>query len=108
MLFQNQQSLIQKYAEDTIRHLMQIPTTSNYLNFQSLILPATGAELAESNNFLQDEVRDRLRAMYSLNRLPTNLHVLQLLEELWCAQDNGNTLFWLQYMLQKDWYLLLG
>ncbi|OGE50895.1 hypothetical protein PENARI_c015G11438 [Penicillium arizonense] len=108
MMFQNQQSLIQKYAEDTVRHLMQIPATSNYLNFQSLLLLATGAELAESNNFLRDEVRERLRAMYSLNRLPTNLHALQLLEELWCARDNGNTSFWLQYMLQKDWYLLLG
>lgn len=108
LLFQNQQSLIQKYAEDTIRHLMQIPTTSNYLNFQSLILLATGAELAESDNSLRDEVRERLRAIYSLNRLPTNLRALQLLEELWCARDNGNTSFWLQYMLQKDWYLLLG
>lgn len=48
MMFQNQGSLIQEYAEDTVRHLMQIPATSNYLNFQSLLLLATGTELAES------------------------------------------------------------
>ncbi|KAJ8103438.1 sterol regulatory element-binding protein ECM22 [Lipomyces tetrasporus] len=103
-----QESLIQQYAEETVGHLMQIPATSYYLNFQSLPLLAAGSELTESNNFLRDQVRDRLRAIYSLNRLPANLLALQLLEELWDARDSGNPSFWLPHMLQQDWRLLLG
>ncbi|KAL4993781.1 fungal-specific transcription factor domain-containing protein [Aspergillus recurvatus] len=103
-----QESLIQQYAEESVRHLMQIPATSCYLNFQSLPLLAVGSELTESNHFLRDQVRERLRAVYSLNRLPANLLALQLLEELWDARDSGNPSFWLPHMLQKNWRLLLG
>ncbi|KAJ5099280.1 hypothetical protein N7532_006281 [Penicillium argentinense] len=103
-----QESLIQQYAEETVRHLMQIPATSHYLNFQSLPLLTVGSELTESNQSLRDQVRDRLRAIYSLNRLPANLLALRLLEELWDARDRGNPSFWLPHMLQKDWRLLLG
>lgn len=103
-----QESLIQQLAENTVHHLMQIPAISYYLNFQSLALLAAGSELAESNHLLRDQVCDRLRAIYSLNRLPSNLLALQLLKELWNARDSGNPSFWLAYMLQKDWRLLLG
>ncbi|KAL5364198.1 fungal-specific transcription factor domain-containing protein [Aspergillus floccosus] len=103
-----QESLIQEYAEETVRHLMHIPASSSYLNFQSLPLLTAGSELTEPNHFLRDQVRDRLRAIYSLNRLPANLLALQLLEELWHARDRGDPSFWLLYMLQKDWHLLLG
>ncbi|GIC88941.1 Zn(II)2Cys6 transcription factor [Aspergillus udagawae] len=103
-----QEHLIQQYAEETVRHLMQIPATSYYLNFQSLPLLTAGSELTESNHFLRDQVRDRLRAIYSLNRLPANVLALQLLEELWDARDSGHPSFWLRHTLQKDWRLLLG
>jgi len=108
LMFQSRNLLIQYYAEETVRHLVQIPTTSNYLNFQSLPLLTAGSELFGSNNPLRDQVRERLRAIYSLNRLPANLHCLQLLEELWNARDNGIPSFWLHHMLQKNWRLLLG
>ena len=107
-LYQGQESSIQQYAEETVRHLIQIPANSNYLNFQSLPLLAAGSELTELNQLLRDQVRERLRAIYSLNRLPANLQALRLLEELWDARDNGNPSFWLYHMLQKDWRLLLG
>lgn len=107
-LSQDQEPLIQQYAEETVRHLIQIPANSNYLNFQTLPLLAAGSELTELNHLLRDQVRERLRAIYSLNRLPANLQALCLLEELWDARDNGNPSFWLYRMLQKDWRLLLG
>ncbi|KXG45805.1 uncharacterized protein PGRI_046610 [Penicillium griseofulvum] len=102
------ESLIQQYAEETVRHLMQIPATSYYLNFQSLPLLTAGSELSELDQYLRDQVRDRFRAIYSLNRLPANLLALRLLEELWDARDSGNPSFWLPHALQKDWQLLLG
>ncbi|OJJ70351.1 hypothetical protein ASPBRDRAFT_44513 [Aspergillus brasiliensis CBS 101740] len=103
-----QESLILQYAEETIRHLMLIPSSSYYLNFQSLPLLAAGSELTESHPLLRDEVRGRLRAIYSLNRLPANLLALQLVEELWDARDSGKPAFWLSHVLQKDWRLLLA
>ncbi|GKZ38312.1 hypothetical protein AbraIFM66950_010442 [Aspergillus brasiliensis] len=103
-----QESLIQRYAEETIRHLMLIPSSSYYLNFQSLPLLAAGSELTESHHLLRDKVRGRLRAIYSLNRLPANLLALQLIEELWDARDSGQPTFWLSHVLQKDWRLLLA
>ncbi|KAJ0425011.1 fungal-specific transcription factor domain-containing protein [Aspergillus carlsbadensis] len=101
------ESLILQHAEETIRHLLLIPASSNSLNFQSLPLLATGSELTASNGSLRNEVRGRLRAIYSLNRLPTNLMALRLVEELWDARDNGNPSFWLSRTLQKGWRLLL-
>ncbi|KAL4919652.1 fungal-specific transcription factor domain-containing protein [Aspergillus aurantiobrunneus] len=103
-----QETLIEQYAEEAIRHLMQIPVTSYYLNFQALVLLAAGSELPGWDHFLRDQVRNRLRAIYSLNRLPANLLALQLLEEVWDARDSGNPSFWLLRMLQKDWRLVLG
>jgi hypothetical protein len=103
-----QESLIQQLAEETIYHMMQIPETSYYLNFQSLALLAAGSELTKSKPWLRDQVCDRLRAIYSLNRLPANLLALQLLNELWNARDIGKPSFWLSHMLQKGWRLLLG
>ncbi|KAI9034921.1 Zn(II)2Cys6 transcription factor [Aspergillus affinis] len=105
---ETQESLILQYAEETIRHLILIPASSYYLNFQSLPLLTAGSELTESNHFLRDKVRSRLRAIYSLNRLPANLIVLSFVEELWDARDSGNPSFWLSHMLQRDWRLFLG
>ncbi|KAL4947694.1 fungal-specific transcription factor domain-containing protein [Aspergillus filifer] len=102
-----QESLILHYAKETVRHLLLIPASSYTLNFQSLPLLAAGSELTESDHFLRDEVRGRLRAIYSLNRLPTNLMALQLVEELWDARDSGNPSFWLSHTLQRNWRLLL-
>lgn len=106
-VIETQESLISQYAEETIRHLLLIPESSYSLNFQSLPLLAAGSELTESNHFMRDEVRGRLRAIYSLNRLPGNLMALQLVEEVWEARDSGNPSFWLSRTLQKDWRLLL-
>lgn len=108
LMLRSRDCLIEHYADETVRRLMQIPATSNYLNFQSLPLLAAGSELTSSRNLLRNQVRERLRAVYSLNRLPVNLHTIQLLEELWNARDNGNPTFWLHHMLQKSWRLLVG
>jgi hypothetical protein len=102
------EAVIHHYAIETVQGLLQIPITSNYLNFQSLPLLTAGSELGESESGLRDQVRQRFRAVYSLNRLPANLHALQLLEELWAAHDSGKSCFWVRYMLQKGWRLLLG
>lgn len=104
---EEQGSLILRYAEATVRHLLRIPASSYTLNFQSLSLLIAGSELTKSDHILRDEVRGRLRVIYSFNRLPANLMALQFLEELWDARDSGNPSFWLSYMMQKDWRLLL-
>ncbi|KAE8152374.1 fungal-specific transcription factor domain-containing protein [Aspergillus avenaceus] len=103
-----QESLLLRYAEETIRHLMLIPASSYYLNFQSLPLLTAGSELTESNHFMRDQVRGRLRSIHSLNRLPTNLMALQLIEELWDVRDSGYPSFWLSHTLKKNWRLLLS
>jgi hypothetical protein len=102
------ESLIHRYALETINHLLQIPISSNYLNFQSLALLTAGSELARAENNSRDDVRHRFRALYSMNRLPTNLHARELLEDVWKARDNGDTSSWLHHMLQKGWLLSLG
>ncbi|GFF49076.1 hypothetical protein IFM58399_08464 [Aspergillus lentulus] len=102
------EAVIHHYAIETVQGLLQIPITSNHLNFQSLPLLTAGSELGASEPGLRDQVRQRFRAVYSLNRLPANLHALQLLEELWAAHDSGKSCFWVRYMLQKGWRLLLG
>lgn len=102
-----QESLILEYAKETVRHLLLIPASSYSLNFQSLPLVAAGSELTQSDDFLRDQVRGRLRAIYSLNRLPTNSTAGRLIEELWEARDSGNSSFWLSHTLQRGWRLLL-
>jgi hypothetical protein len=102
------EGLIHNYAVETVHHLLEIPMTSNHLNFQSLPLLTAGSELKRTDRCLRNQVLQRLRAVYSLNRLPVNLHVVQLLEELWILRDNGNSSSWLHHMLHKGWRLLLG
>ncbi|KAE8136611.1 fungal-specific transcription factor domain-containing protein [Aspergillus pseudotamarii] len=101
--------LVHRYALATIDHLLQIPASSNYLNFQSIPLLTAGSELKREDNKMRDDVRHRLRALFSVNRLPVNLHVLELLEEIWAARDIGNDKSsWIHHMLRKGWLLVLG
>lgn len=102
------EGLIHNYAVETVHHLLEIPMTSNYLNFQSLPLLTAGSELKKMDCSLRNQVLQRLRAVYSLNRLPVNLYVVQLLEELWILRDNCHSSSWLRHMLHKGWRLLLG
>ncbi|KJK64210.1 specific transcription factor domain protein [Aspergillus parasiticus SU-1] len=101
--------LIHRYALETVDHLLQIPASSNYLNFQSLPILTAGPELGKEDNKLRDDVRHRLRALYSVNRLPVNLHALELLEEIWVARDIGDDRSsWIHHMLRRGWLLVLG
>lgn len=61
------ETVIQRYDTETVHLLLEIPTTSNYLNFQSLPLLTAGSELKSSDSLLRDQVLQRLRAVYSLN-----------------------------------------
>ncbi|KAJ5604118.1 hypothetical protein N7537_007074 [Penicillium hordei] len=74
------EALIHHYAVETVHLLLEIPMASNHLNFQSLPLLTAGSELKSTDSGLRGHVLQRLRAMYSLNRLPANLHVARLLE----------------------------
>ncbi|KAE8423344.1 fungal-specific transcription factor domain-containing protein [Aspergillus pseudocaelatus] len=101
--------LVHRYALETIDHLLQIPASSNYLNFQSIPLLTAGSELKREDNKLRDDVRHRLRALYSVNRLPVNIHALELLEEIWAVRDIGNDKSsWIHHMLRRGWLLVLG
>ncbi|KAB8218741.1 hypothetical protein BDV33DRAFT_231997 [Aspergillus novoparasiticus] len=97
------------YALEPVDHLLQIPASSNYMNFQSLPVLTAGSELGKEDNKLRDDVRHRLRALYSVNRLPVNLHAPELLEEVWVARDIGyDRSSWIHHMLRRGWLLVLG
>lgn len=57
--------LIHRYALDTVNHLLQIPASSNYLNFQSLSILTAGSELRREDNKLRADVRHRLTRFVS-------------------------------------------
>lgn len=51
---------------------------------------------------LRNEVKQRFKAIYSLNRIPANLRAIKLLEELWTLRAAGIKMSWLVLLLQKN------
>ena len=96
------------YAQLTIDDLAATPITSPYLNLQPLQLLMAGGELPASDKDRRCEVRQRFRALFSLNRLPVNIWALELLEELWSRHDTGDSITWLELMTSNGWRLMLG
>ncbi|KAH8430695.1 uncharacterized protein LDX57_008357 [Aspergillus melleus] len=102
------EDLIHRDAIRATNQLLEIPESSNYLNFQTLPMVTAASELRINDGRLRDKVRQRLKAIYSLNRLPAVLRAIDLLVEVWIARSYGHSPSWLRSMLEKGWRLQLG
>ncbi|PGH15169.1 hypothetical protein AJ79_02534 [Helicocarpus griseus UAMH5409] len=96
-------------ALDIVRLLLETRLDSPYLNLHTIPLLSAGAEMTSLDVEERRQVRERLNAVYSTNRLVPTLWVVDLLEELWAIHDAGMTrITWLELMLIKDWRLRIG
>ncbi|KAK6815256.1 hypothetical protein RU639_008604 [Aspergillus parasiticus] len=96
-------------ALDIIELILSIKSCSPYVNIQAVPLLNAGAEMTSLDSFQRNQIRQRLKEVYSTNRLVSTLWVLELLEELWVVHDTGMThITWLQLMLSKNWRLRVG
>ncbi|CAI0646005.1 unnamed protein product [Colletotrichum noveboracense] len=90
------------YAFDIVHSLGQMPITNPYLNLQFIPLMTAGSELGMEKVEFRNEVKQRFKAIYSLNRIPANLRAIELLEELWTLRAAGIKISWLALLLQKN------
>ncbi|KAH7356367.1 hypothetical protein BKA66DRAFT_473729 [Pyrenochaeta sp. MPI-SDFR-AT-0127] len=98
--------VIRQYALQAVHNLMQIPASSGLTNMQAIPLMSAGSELSKEDYTERLEVKERLKAVYSVNRLPANLLTIELLDELWALRDAGIMITWLELMLRKGWSLV--
>ncbi|KAJ6084892.1 hypothetical protein N7499_004521 [Penicillium canescens] len=100
---------IHKYAIKIACNLSEIPLSSNLLNIQALPLLTAASELRSYDTELRQALVARFKAIYSMNRVPSTLLAITLLEEIWEIRDTGLEASWMGYMiLTKKWSLLLG
>ncbi|OGM48267.1 hypothetical protein ABOM_002114 [Aspergillus bombycis] len=100
---------IHQLALDIVELILQVKSTSPYLNLQTVPLLSAGAEMTLCDALQRNQIRQRLKEVYSTNRLVSTLWVLELLEELWGVHDTGSThITWLELMLNKNWRLREG
>ena len=97
---------IHQYAIDIVCHLSEIPFTSSLLNIQALPLLTAASELRACDSGLRHAAVNRFKAIYSMNRVPSTLQAVNLLEELWEIRDSGVQTHWMEFMLlKKGWSL---
>ncbi|KAJ5138684.1 uncharacterized protein N7515_003532 [Penicillium bovifimosum] len=99
---------IRALALRTLGMLFVTPISSPYVNLHTLPLLSAGAELESKDTELRERVIEQLRAVYSTNRIPPTLWVIELLQELWNLHDSGVEMTWLDLMLAKQWRLRIG
>ncbi|KAJ5920158.1 hypothetical protein N7516_011016 [Penicillium verrucosum] len=99
---------IRALALRTLEMLFITPIDSPYVNLHTLPLLSAGAELGSMDTELRDRVIEQLQAVYSTNRIPPTLWVIELLQELWNLHDSGIEMTWLDLMLAKQWRLRIG
>jgi hypothetical protein len=99
---------IRAMALRTLEMLFIIPINSPYINLHTLPLLSAGAELKGTDTELRERVVEQLQVIYSTNRIPPTLWVIELLQELWNLHDSGVEMTWLDLMLVKQWRLRIG
>lgn len=82
-------AVIRRYALQVLEKLDETPLSSPCLNLHPFPLLTAGSELEADNVSERNSVRARLKAVYSLNRLPLYLLAVELLEEVWELRDQG-------------------
>ncbi|KAE8367019.1 hypothetical protein BDV27DRAFT_124557 [Aspergillus caelatus] len=103
------ENYIHQLALEIVELVLQIKSSSPYVNIQAVPLLSAGAEMTSLDTFQRNQIRQRLKEVYSTNRLVPTLWVLKLLEELWGVHDAGMThITWLELMLNKNWRLRVG
>ena len=103
------ENYIHQLALEILELILQIKSNSPYVNIQAVPLLSAGAEMTSFDTFQRNQIRQRLKEVYSTNRLVPTLWVVELLEELWGVHDAGMThITWLELMLNKNWRLRVG
>lgn len=103
------EEIIRGYSLEVLQDLASTPTTSHYFNLHGVPLLTAGSELDNSDGKLREEVLSRFKALFSLNRVPSSLVAIRLLQEVWALRDqSGRKYSWLEIMLKKGWRLKLG
>lgn len=103
------ENYVHQLALDIIELILQSNSDSPYVNIQAIPLLSAGAEMTSLDTFKRSQVRQRLKEVYSTNRLVSSLWVVDLLEELWGIHDTGmKHITWLELMLTKNWRLRVG
>ncbi|KAI5456498.1 fungal-specific transcription factor domain-containing protein [Mariannaea sp. PMI_226] len=101
-------SSIRARALTVTRMLAEIPSTHSSINFQGIPLFTAGSELTMEDKEERNIVRKRFQELYSLNHLRINLSALRLLEEIWRLRDIGDPMSWMDLILRKEWFIMLG
>lgn len=104
----NEKCPVRALALRTLEMLLVTPISSPHVNLHTIPLLTAGAELTLKDSELRERVIEQLQAVYSTNRIPPTLWVIELLQELWRLRDSGVEMTWLQLMLAKEWRLRIG
>lgn len=99
---------IRNRALTVARNLTSIPSSHACTNLQAIPLFTAASELTKEDKPERDLVQQRFKELYSLNHLQANLVALQILPEIWERRDAGETISWLEVMLEKGWNIVLG
>ncbi|KAH7145515.1 fungal-specific transcription factor domain-containing protein [Dactylonectria estremocensis] len=91
-----------------VQDLTSIPSSHACTNLQAIPLFTAGSELTKEDKRERDLVLQRFKELYSLNHLRANLTALQVLPEIWERRDAGETISWLELMIEKNWNIMLG
>jgi hypothetical protein len=98
------ETVIRKLALQVIQTMDSIPPSSCYSNILPLPLVTAGSELGSESSRERSYVLDRLRALYSFNRIPINLMAIELLNTVWRQRDQGGpSSSWISVMLSNNW-----
>ena len=101
------EAAIKQYAKDTLNDIFDLPEDSCYHSFLSLPLFTAAAELGQDSPEDRQQVKERFQNLFSSTRLPANIRAVKILEELWQMEDDGNSVFWLSYLLETSQILIL-
>ncbi|KAF4999665.1 hypothetical protein FDECE_11419 [Fusarium decemcellulare] len=105
---QDLEGRIRNRALGVVQDLTSIPSSHACTNLQAIPLFTAGSELTREDAKERDLVLQRFKELYSLNHLRANLTALEMLPEIWERRDAGETVSWLEVMLEKGWNIMLG
>ncbi|RSL75648.1 hypothetical protein CEP51_010694 [Fusarium floridanum] len=99
---------IRNRALEVVHNLISIPSSHACTNLQAIPLFTAGSELTKEDTRERELVLQRFKEVYSLNHLRANLTALEMLPEIWKRKDAGESISWLEVMIEKGWNIMLG
>ncbi|KAI5460622.1 fungal-specific transcription factor domain-containing protein [Mariannaea sp. PMI_226] len=103
----SRRDIVQLYAKDILQNIEQISEECHYQCILGQPLLTAGSELDMEDFDLRERVRECFRKLFSLTRIPANLHAIEFLEEIWRLRDRGEKVFWMRHLLKKDKFFVL-